>query len=412
MIKILYYIVFYLSLTYGLFFLVTGFWGFARNGRKQIKNHKPKTRFNILIAARNEGKVIGNLITSLKNQDYPKDLYKIYVIPNNCTDDTEEVARKAGAKIISCDVPVKTKGDVLKHVFAKFMDKDDFDAFAISDADNIVDPNWLKEMNNTLLSGFNVAEGNRDSKNVSDNWLSGSYSLFYYMQNLFFNKARLNLGLSAAINGTGFVVKKSVIEKYGFDPKTLTEDSEFTAQCSLNGERIAYVEKAITYDEHPIKFKDSWHQRKRWSKGTLQCLRIYGKRLFLNIFKNGNMTSLDMLMMFMAPIVQVISLILFIVLIEFRFLGIELFDLFSYLFASGILFFVVTYLIGVATNVFVFAINRQKISDVLSSVFLFALFIFTWIPINIVCLVKKDITWKPITHTRNVDVDALLNKNN
>ena len=412
MIKILYYIVFYLSLTYGLFFLVTGFWGFARNGRKQIKNHKPKTRFNILIAARNEGKVIGNLITSLKNQDYPKDLYKIYVIPNNCTDDTEEVARKAGAKIISCDVPVKTKGDVLKHVFAKFMDKDDFDAFAIFDADNIVDPNWLKEMNNTLLSGFNVAEGNRDSKNVSDNWLSGSYSLFYYMQNLFFNKARLNLGLSAAINGTGFVVKKSVIEKYGFDPKTLTEDSEFTAQCSLNGERIAYVEKAITYDEHPIKFKDSWHQRKRWSKGTLQCLRIYGKRLFLNIFKNGNMTSLDMLMMFMAPIVQVISLILFIVLIEFRFLGIELFDLFSYLFASGILFFVVTYLIGVATNVFVFAINRQKISDVLSSVFLFALFIFTWIPINIVCLVKKDITWKPITHTRNVDVDALLNKNN
>lgn len=412
MIKILYYIVFYLSLTYGLFFLVTGFWGFARNGRKQIKNHKPKTRFNILIAARNEGKVIGNLITSLKNQDYPKDLYKIYVIPNNCTDDTEEVAKKAGAKIISCDVPVKTKGEVLKHVFAKFMDKDDFDAFAIFDADNIVDPNWLKEMNNTLLSGFNVAEGNRDSKNVSDNWLSGSYSLFYYMQNLFFNKARLNLGLSAAINGTGFVVKKSVIEKYGFDPKTLTEDSEFTAQCSLNGERIAYVEKAITYDEHPIKFKDSWNQRKRWSKGTLQCLRIYGKRLFLNIFKNGNMTSLDMLMMFMAPIVQVISLILFIVLIEFRFLGIELFDLFSYLFASGILFFVVTYLIGVATNVFVFAINRQKISDVLSSVFLFALFIFTWIPINIVCLVKKDITWKPITHTRNVDVDALLNKNN
>jgi cellulose synthase/poly-beta-1,6-N-acetylglucosamine synthase-like glycosyltransferase len=412
MIKILYYIVFYLSLTYGLFFLVTGFWGFARNGRKQIKNHKPKTRFNILIAARNEGKVIGNLIDSLKKQDYPKDLYKIYVIPNNCTDDTEEVAKKAGAKIISCDIPVKTKGEVLKHVFAKFMDKDDFDAFAIFDADNIVDPNWLKEMNNTLLSGFNVAEGNRDSKNVSDNWLSGSYSLFYYMQNLFFNKARLNLGLSAAINGTGFVVKKSVIEKYGFDPKTLTEDSEFTAQCSLNGERIAYVEKAITYDEHPIRFKDSWNQRKRWSKGTLQCLRIYGGRLFLNIFKNGNMTSLDMLMMFMAPIVQVISLILFLVLIEFRFLGIELFDLFSYLFASGILFFVVTYLIGVATNVFVFAINRQKISEVLSSVFLFALFIFTWIPINIVCLVKKDITWKPITHTRNVDVDALLNKNN
>ena len=213
MIKILYYIFFYMSLTYGLFFLITGFWGFANNGRKQIKNHKAKTRFAILIAARNEAKVIANLITSLKNQNYPKDLYKIYVIPNNCTDDTESVAREAGANILPCEIPVKTKGEVLKHIFAKFENDDFVDAFLIFDADNVVDPNFLKEMNNAMWSGFNVAEANRDSKNVTDHWLSGSYSLFYYMQNFFFNKARMNMGLSAAINGTGFCVKKSIIDK-------------------------------------------------------------------------------------------------------------------------------------------------------------------------------------------------------
>lgn len=412
MIKVLYYIVFYLSLTYGIFFGVTGIFGFFKNGRKQIKNHKPKTRFAILIAARNEGKVIKNLITSLQNQDYPNELYTIYVIPNNCTDDTEKVAKEAGASILTCDIPVKTKGEVLKHIYSKFMGNESVDAFAIFDADNIVDPNFLKEMNNVLLSGFNVAEGNRDSKNVTDNWLSGSYSLFYYMQNFFFNKARMNLGLSAAINGTGFVVKRSIIEKYGFDPKTLTEDSEFTTLCSLNGERIAYAEKAITYDEHPIRFIDSWHQRKRWSKGTLQCLKLYGKDLIKNLFKNSNMTSLDMFMFLLAPIVQVVSLILFLTLIEFKHFGVELFDLFSYIFASGILFFVVTYLIGVITNVFIFKINNQSIRKVFSSVLLFSLFILSWIPINIVCLIKKDITWKPITHTRNVNMDELLNKNN
>ncbi|MBR1376216.1 MAG: glycosyltransferase family 2 protein [Bacilli bacterium] len=407
-----YYVIFYLSLTYGLFFFVTGLWGFAKNGRKQITNHKPKTRFAILIAARNEEKVIGNLIGSLKKQNYPEDLYKIYVIANNCTDNTAKVAKKAGAELLPCEVPVKTKGDVLKHIFAKFMDKDDVDAFAIFDADNIVDPNFLKEMNNALLSGFNVAEGNRDSKNVTDNWLSGSYSLFYYMQNFFFNKARMNMGLSAAINGTGFVVKKSIIEKYGFNPLTLTEDSEFTAQCSLNGERIAYVEKAITYDEHPIRFIDSWNQRKRWSKGTLQCLKTYGGRLFANIFKNSNMTSLDMLMMFLAPIVQVVALIMVAMLAGFKYFGIELIDIFSYVFASGILFFIVTYLIGVLTNVFIFKINKQNLKEVTSSIFLFALFILTWIPINIVCMIKKDVTWKPISHDRNVDMEKLLNKNN
>lgn len=412
MIKIIYYIIFYLSLTYGVFFFVTGLWGFAKNGKKQIKNHRSKTRFAILIAARNESKVIGNLIKSLNNQKYPKDLYKIYVIANNCTDNTAEVAENAGATLLPCDIPVKTKGDVLRYIFNGFKDNEDIDAFAIFDADNIVDPNFLKEMNNALLSGFNVAEGNRDSKNVSDNWLSGSYSLFYYMQNFFFNRARMNMGLSAAINGTGFVVKKSVIDKYGFDPKTLTEDSEFTAQCSLNGERIAYVEKAITYDEHPIRFRDSWNQRKRWSKGTLQCLKIYGSRLFMNIFKNSNMTSLDMLMMFIAPIVQVISLLLFIMLAGFKYLGIELLDLFSYLFASGMLFFTVTYLIGVLTNVFIFKINKQKIGDVFSTIFLFFLFILSWIPINIVCLLNKEVTWKPISHDRNVDMDKLLNRNN
>ncbi len=412
MIKILYYIVFYMTLTYGVFFAVTGIWGFFRNGSKQIKKHKPKTRFAIFIAARNEAKVITNLIETLKNQDYPNELYEIFVIPNNCTDDTEKVAKKAGATILPCEIPVKTKGEVLKHIYSKFIDNDNFDAFAIFDADNIVDPNFLKEMNNTLLSGFNVAEGNRDSKNVTDNWLSGSYSLFYYMQNFFFNRARMNLGLSAAINGTGFVVKKDVIKKYGFDPKTLTEDSEFTTQCSLNGERIAYVEKAITYDEHPIRFKDSWNQRKRWSKGTMQCLKIYGVRLIKNLFKNSNMTSLDMLMFLMAPIVQVISLILFIALISFKHFGVELFDLFSYIFASGIVFFVITYLIGVLTNVFVFKINGQKIREVFSSILLFSVFIATWIPINIICLIKKDITWKPIMHSRNVNVDELLNKNN
>lgn len=412
MVQIIYYIVFYLALAYGMFFLITGFWAFSNSGKRQIKQFNPKNRFAIFIAARNESKVISNLIKSLKNQNYPKDLYTIYVIANNCTDNTEEVSREAGAVILPCEVPVKTKGDVLKHTFAKFVNDENVDAFVIFDADNVVDPNFLKEMNNTICSGFNVAEGNRDSKNITDNWLSGSYTLFYYMQNFFFNKARMNMGLSASINGTGFMVTRETIKKYGFDPHSLTEDVEFTAQCALNGERIAYAERAITYDEQPIKFKDSWNQRKRWSKGMLQCLKLYDLKLFKNFFKKSSMPSLDMALTFMAPIVQIVSIILLFVLVAFRRCGVELFDLFSYLFASGILFFVGTYFIGVIMNIFIFKINKQELKEVTSSIFLFALFIASWIPINIVCILKKDVSWQQITHDRNVNMEKLLDKNN
>ena len=137
-------------------------------------------------------------------------------------------------------------------------------------------------MNNCLESGYNVAQGYRDAKNPSDNWLSGSYAIFYLFQNVFFNRARMSFKASSSINGTGFMIKKSLIDKNGFDTKSLTEDVEFTGQCALNNERIAFVEDAITYDEYPVKFGASWKQRKRWSSGMMECRKKYAWKLIKN----------------------------------------------------------------------------------------------------------------------------------
>ena len=79
-----------------------------------------KHKFAIVIAARNEEKVIGNIIDSLKKQNYDKDKYEINVIINNSTDKTYEVSKKHGANTIKCEVPVKCKGDVLRYIFNKF----------------------------------------------------------------------------------------------------------------------------------------------------------------------------------------------------------------------------------------------------------------------------------------------------
>lgn len=409
MFQFLYYIIFIPMVVYGLYFGLTGLFIFKKNKFK-INHHKPKNRLAILIASRNEESVIGKLVDSLLKQNYPRELFEIFVIPNNCTDNTEGAARDAGASIIKCEHKVSSKGEVLKYTFDYLMKKDNFDAFIIFDADNIVHPNFLTRMNDTLCDGYEVAQGFRDSKNPKDNWITGGYSLFYWGQNIFFSKSRMAMGGSASINGTGFMIKSSVLEEYGFNPTTMTEDIEFTAQCALNGKKIVFVEDARTYDEQPFDFKVSWKQRKRWSVGTYQCLVKYSWKLFKQSFKKDSLACFDMSLFFLAPVVQVIGVIMAIVLILYNLLGIRLNDIFSFMFAYRYLFFVLSYILSVLLAIFVVKYNKKEVKNSLSGIMTFPLFLLTWIPINIVCLYTKKIKWEPIKHTRDISIDNLTSK--
>ena len=290
---IVYYVIFAITLIYGIYFLVTGLIGLIKKPIIKFEDSKNYNNFAILVAARNESKVIGNLIDSLNNLNYPKDKYSIYIIPNNCTDNTSEVSKKHGAKVIECTVPTKTKGEVLRFAFEKLKNKKEIDAYIVFDADNVVHPEFLNNMNMALNSGYRVAQCFRDAKNPSDNWLSGSYMLFYLIQNVFFNHARMTFNGSSSINGTGFMIKKDYIDEIGFKTYSLTEDVEFTGQCALNKEKIVFVEDAITYDEYPVKFLSSWKQRKRWTAGMLTCLKLYTPKLLIDYLKTGNIASLD-----------------------------------------------------------------------------------------------------------------------
>jgi len=402
MIQSIYYIFFSITLFYGLYYAFTGLYGFLKPRRFRIKPYLPKKKFAIIIPARNEADVVGHLVTSIFQSNYPKELFDVYVAINNTTDNSKEVALESGAKVIDVKVKVKSKGEVLRYVFKELKKDKSIDAYIIFDADNIVHPDFLSRMNDALCSGYNVAQGFRDSKNITDNWISGSYSLFYYMQNFFFNKSRMTLGTSGSINGTGFMVSKKKIDKEGFDTHTLTEDIEFTAQCSLKNEPIAFVEGAITYDEQPINFKASWKQRTRWSVGCLQCMRLYSYDLVKHFIKSGNSSSFDMFMNFIAPVIQVICLIEFFALILFRIFNVKLYDVFSTLFSSGITFLALSYISGVIVSIFVIKYNKRKSKNVISAIALFAVFILTWVPINFLCLFKKDLKWEEIKHKRGV----------
>ena len=313
MVEIIIYVLLAFFLLYGIYFLIMAT-GFFKKKKKNIVGDK-KNHFAILVAARNEENVIGNLVKSLKNQNYLKDKYDIYVIVNNCTDNTLAVAKKAGAKIIECTSNVKSKGDVLNYTFNRLKDNNEIDAYVIFDADNIVHSDFLDKMNDSINAGYNVVQGFRDTKNICDNWLSTSYAILYYLQSLFINKSRFNLGKSSFLNGTGFMVKKEVIDTYGYDPKTITEDIEFTVMCAINGVKIAFNEEAITYDEQVTDFTTSFKQRKRWSFGTIQCLKNYTKELIKSGFKDRRFECFDVILFYFGIVFHVIFTIFSLILI-------------------------------------------------------------------------------------------------
>ena len=258
-------------------------------------------------------------------------------------------------------------------------------------------------MNISLNSGYKVAQGFRDSKNYQDNWISGSYTLFYYIQNFFFNLSRKKLNSSASINGTGFMVQKDFIESLDFDPVTLTEDVELTTVCAIHNEKIDFVKQAITYDEQPTLFKVSITQRLRWSKGNLQCWKKYHKALVKTFRKNHNLAAVDMYLNNLAAIVQVISMVIVLIGLFERLINTKV--VFS---VAGLLGFLASYLATFVVTLFVTLYNKKNVSAMMPSLILFTLFMLTWLPINIMCLFKKNIKWNHIGHNKDINIDDII----
>lgn len=404
-IKVSYYILTFMSLFYTLYFTLTGLWAFKKN-KTEIHEFPDKTKFAIIIAARNETNVIGYLVKSLINQNYNEELYDIYVLPNNCTDDTCEVAKENGARVLEVTIPVKSKGEVLKFAFNKLND-DEYDAYLVFDADNVVHPDFLKHMNNIYQSGHIAAQGRKDAKNIYDNWISCGYALFYSIQNIFYNKSRTNVKMSATINGTGFMIATDFIKEYGFNPVTVTEDIELSILCILNGEKVVYCDDAITYDEQPTGFKESIHQRKRWSVGIIQCCQTYNKQLLKKAIRHKDKSAMDKLLFNIAPYTQILSLAPFILLAIMNMSSITTVThaLLNYDY-SGL---IVGYIFSLIISFYSIQYYKKSIIKSLSGAILFVIFIFSWIPINIYCIFsKKEIKWAPIKHDRAIDVEELI----
>lgn len=257
------------------YYLILGLFGLFRKKNKKV--YEPKNKFALLIAAHNEEVVIGSLIESMLQINYPKELYDVFVIADNCTDNTAKIAGEYGVNVCErFSKDKRGKGYALEWMFDKLfkMDKK-YDAVAIFDADNLVHKNFLREMNNKMQEGYKVVQGYIDSKNPNDSWIAASYSIAFWTQNRMFQLARENVGFSNQIGGTGFVVDTETLKELGWGATCLTEDLEFTCKLVLNGGKVGWAHDAIIYDEKPLKLGQSWTQRKRWMQGFADVASRY-----------------------------------------------------------------------------------------------------------------------------------------
>lgn len=359
-------------------------------------------RIAVLICARNEEAVIGDLLECLSAQTYPEEYYKVFVMADNCTDHTAETAAAKGAAVYHRhNDKFIGKGYALEELLRNIrQDYGSYDGYLIFDADNLIRQDYLEQMNRMLCQGARIVTGYRAGKNYDANWLSAGSSLWFMRECQYLNRARDLLGLSCAVSGTGFLFRSDVLKEWRYH--ALTEDLEFNADQIASGETIRYCEDAVLYDEQPVDLQQSCRQRLRWSRGILQIVRNHTPALLKGIAK-GSFSCFDYLCTLAgAYVLSMVSLLLQgVLLVMTAMSGSGLVQCLSAIAVSIAQAYLCFYIMGLLTT-----ITEWKRIDAggfqkLLYTFTFPLFMATYLPVACAALFVR-VKWMPIRHTAAV----------
>ncbi|SMC55718.1 glycosyltransferase family 2 protein [Sporomusa malonica] len=390
-----------------LYYFIIAFFGICK--RHEDKITTPKNTFAIIVAAHNEEQVIGQLVENLHMLDYPRDLYDIYVVADNCKDSTAQIAKNAGAIVFErSNLDLRGKGYAMEWMFDKlFALNKQYDAVVVFDADNLVDPNFLSEMNNRLCKGEKVIQGYLNAKNPNDTWIAATFAISFWVVNHIWHLAKYNLGLSSVLGGTGMCISTDILKKFGWGATCLTEDMEFTMKTLLIGIRTTWAHDAIVYDEKPLTFMQSWKQRKRWAQGHFDVAGRYIPKLLAEGIRRRDIRILDGVLHLVQPHFLILSTTFVILSYVYHIVP----------FYTNILYMVlpieVWTVIAIGQYVFpviILAKIRANWKTWLYLIF-YPLFVYSWIPITFLgFLHRNDRNWSHTQHTRSLSYrDMLLN---
>jgi cellulose synthase/poly-beta-1,6-N-acetylglucosamine synthase-like glycosyltransferase len=392
----------------GLYQLIITCFGWSK--AKQTPSSPPQKSFAILIAAHNEEKVLGALIDNLNKLDYPKELYDICVICDNCNDGTADVARKHGALAFErYHELLKGKGYAIDWMLDILWKQDkQYDAVVMFDADNLVNPDFLTLMNNDLCAGSKVIQGYLDTKNPTDSWITASFAVSYYFSNRFLQTARRNLKLANYLGGTGMCFDAALLKRIGWGSTSLVEDLEFSMKCIKEDIYPTFNYEAKVYDEKPLTFMASCRQRLRWMQGHFEVAKKYSLPLLWQAIRkrswkkfDASLHSLNVYNYFIGSI-MLLSIWLGGITPSWTgsFLEIQIIQT---------LFNSITVMIFIIMLISIF-VEKANLK-IFKYMILFPIFVFSWLPITCYAFfTQNNKQWSHTEHTRVIRLEELKTK--
>lgn len=364
-----------------------------------------RANFAFVIAARNEESVIPKLIESIRHQDCNGGDFPIFVVADNCTDQTAAVCRALGAIVYErFDRTRARKGYALEFLFEQI--KQDYgidfvDAYFVFDADNLLAPNFVTEMNKSFAAGNDLVTSYRNTKNFDTNLVSAAYGIHFYRNSMTMHRARSFLKLGTHLTGTGYLIHSKLLAE-GWHFGSFTEDDQITMRMSGRGYKVAYCEAAEFYDEQPTDFKTVYKQRIRWAKGRLLNFFNESGAAFKGIFTHASFTCYDMffhylpfglLSLVIGGLYPLLSLI-------YGVLQPGAYD-YSHMLLNIAMYFGSQYLFSLLSAILT-VIREYKHIRCSTPKLIFYVFMFPWfdlisVPVTLIALFKK-VEWAPIPH--------------
>ena len=268
--------------------------------KKTYPKSEKKARIAYLIPAHNEASVIFDTVKSIfDKQDYPKDKIDVFVVADNCTDNTAELAKKAGATVWERNdpdpnhrmalYPLREGIDRIIHA------KNPHDMVIHLDADNHISDNFSSLMNDAYQSGVVFARPYEGGTNSSQNFYTKACTIFYSFDSRFGSRVRERFGLAAHVNGAGAMMATSMLLKCGgYDVESISDDAEFNFNRMLEGTYGHMVEDAVVYEDMPSSFKDTINRTKRIGSGGMKLLKTKLLEMLGKFFTTGRLSYVEM----------------------------------------------------------------------------------------------------------------------
>lgn len=225
-------------------------------------------KFLILYPAYKEDRVIINAVEQFLLQDYPAELYTVAVISDHMQPETNEVLRKMPITLLTPIFEKSSKAKAMQYAINEV--KGDFNNVVILDADNVVRPDFLSQLN-VLCTIYDAIQCHRCAKNANNDVavLDGASE---EINNTIFRKAHNRLGLSSALIGSGMCFSYDIFKKNVFKLSTAGEDREMEALLLHQEVYIKYASEIHVFDEKVSSQDNFQRQRMRWMTAQVQSL--------------------------------------------------------------------------------------------------------------------------------------------